>query len=139
MVGGTVTPTEIKSFAEVFREQCPVYMSIGMTYDEFWNGTPRMTEAYRKAHELKQDEENFRLWLQGKYNYIAVGTALSNEFREKGKKADDYLKEPILLRPQTEKELEAEQERKKKALIDKLTSMQQKWVAKHKKGDTEDG
>ncbi len=138
MVGGTVTPTEIKSFAEVFREQCPVYMSIGMTYDEFWNGTPRMTEAYRKAHELKQDEMNFSLWLQGYYDYVAVGTALSNAFKDRGKKADEYLKEPIRLRPKTKKELEAEQERKNQELIAKLNAWQKGWVSKHK-GDVNGG
>lgn len=138
MVGGTVTPTEIKSFAEVFREQCPVYMSIGMTYDEFWNGTPRMTEAYRKAHELKQDEMNFSLWLQGYYDYVAVGTALSNAFKDRGKKADEYLKEPIRLRPKTKKELEAEQERKNQELIAKLNAWQKSWVSKHK-GDVDGG
>lgn len=132
MVGGTVTPTEIKSFSEVFREQCPVYMSIGMTYDEFWNGTPRMTEAYRKAHELKQDEMNFSLWLQGFYNYSAVSTALSNAFKAKGKKADEYLKEPIRLREKTKAEIQAEAERKNQELIAKLNARQQAWVSKHK-------
>ena len=138
MVGGTVTPTEIKSFTEVFREQCPVYMSIGMTYDEFWNGTPRMTEAYRKAHELKQDEMNFSLWLQGYYDYVAVGTALSNAFKDRGKKADEYLKEPIRLRQKTKKELEAEQERKNQEIIAKLNAWQKSWVSKHK-GDVDGG
>lgn len=124
-------PSKQPSFSEVFREQCPIYMSFGMTYDEFWNGTPRIAEAYRKKHTLDQDRMNFELWLGGYYHYIAVGTALSNAFKEKGRKADDYIKEPIPIRKKTQAELDAEQERKNAELIKKLNAWQQGWVAKH--------
>lgn len=107
-------------------------MSFGMTYDEFWYGTPQRCIAYRKLHDLKQDEGNFSLWLQGYYNYMAVCTALSNAFKGKGKKADEYLKEPIRLREKSKAELIAEQERKNQELIAKLNSRQQRWVSKHK-------
>lgn len=107
-------------------------MSFGMTYDEFWFGTPQRCIAYRKLHDMKQDETNFYLWLQGFYNYSAVATALSNAFKAKGKKADDYMKEPVALRAKTKTEIELAQERKNKAIIDKLNAMQQSWVKKHK-------
>ena len=113
-------------------------MSFGMTYDEFWYGTPQRCVTYRKLHDIKQDETNFYLWLQGFYNYTAVSTALSNAFKAKGKKADDYLKEPIRLRQKSKEELIAEQERKNQELIAKLNAKQQAWVKKHK-GGTEDG
>ena len=113
-------------------------MSFGMTYDEFWNGTPRMAEAFRQKHLIDQDNENFNLWLGGYYYYAAVSTALSNAFKEKGKKADEYLKEPLPIRKKTKAELEAEEERKQAELINKLNAWQQGWVAKHK-GDKDAG
>ena len=111
-------------------------MSFGMTYDEYWLGTPRMAEAFREKHILDQDRSNFELWLGGYYNYVAVSTALSNAFKDKGKKADDYLKEPIPIRKKTSKELQAEAERKQAELINKLNAWQQGWVIRHK-GDTD--
>lgn len=112
-----------------------MYMSLGMTYEEFWFGTPRIAEYYRKAHQYRQDEQNFGLWLQGYYNHLAVSIALSNAFKAKGKKADEYLKEPIPLRQKTKKEMDAEQERKNAELVNKLTAMQKRWVAQHRSGD----
>lgn len=95
-----------------------------------------MAEAYRKKHNLDQDTMSFNLWLGGYYNFIAVETALANAFKEKGKKAEPYLKEPIPIREKTKEELEAEQERKNLELVAKLNAWQKGWVAKHK-GDTD--
>ena len=96
-----LTSSVKKTFGEVFREQCPIYMTFGMTYDEFYFGTPRLVEIYRDKYNLDRDRMSFDLWLAGYYNFIAVSTALSNAFQDKGKKADEYIKDPIPIRPKT--------------------------------------
>ena len=72
-------------------------MSIGMSYDEFWNGDVSMVKAYRKAYELREKRRNQELWLQGMYVYEALCDA-SPLFRftmKKGAiKPEPYVKEP---------------------------------------------
>ena len=72
-------------------------MSIGMSYDEFWNGDVSMVIAYRKANELRDKRRNYELWLQGMYVYEALCDA-SPLFRFSMKKGtikpEPYVKEP---------------------------------------------
>ena len=100
-----------KSYAEIFERLCPYYMSIGMSYDDFWNGDVSMVKAYRKAYELKEKRRNQELWLQGMYFYEALCDA-SPLFRFSMKKGmirpEPYLKEPY---PITAAEVREREER----------------------------
>lgn len=87
-------------------------MSIGMSYDEFWNQDVSRVKAYRKAYELREKRRNQELWLQGMYVYEALCDA-SPLFRfsmKKGSiKPEPYVKEPY---PITEAEVREREERK---------------------------
>ena len=91
-------------------------MSIGMTYDEFWNQDVRLVEVYRKAAELRDKRRNHELWLQGMYIYEALCDA-SPLFRfsmKKGSiKPEPYVKEPYPITAAEVKEREAREARKK--------------------------
>ena len=52
-------------------------MAIGMTYDEYWKGPPRLAEVYRKSLEIRRDLENERAWWQGYYVLEACLSAMS--------------------------------------------------------------
>lgn len=95
-------------------------MSIGMSYDEFWNGDVSMVIAYRKANELRDKRRNFELWLQGMYVYEALCDA-SPLFRFSMKKGivkpEPYTKEPYPITPAEVRELE---ERKAKDREERL-------------------
>lgn len=86
-------------------------MSIGMTYDEFWNQDVKLVEVYRKAMELREKRRNQELWLQGMYIYEALCDA-SPLFRFSMKKGtvkpEPYVKEPY---PITTEEVRAREER----------------------------
>lgn len=83
-------------------------MSIGMTYDEFWNGDVALVRAYRKAQEIRDRRQNQTLWLQGMYIYEALCcvSPVLHAFAKKGAKPTPYPNEPY---PITEAEI---QERK---------------------------
>ena len=87
-------------------------MSIGMTYDEFWNQDVALVGAYRKAHELRERRRNQELWMQGLYIYEALCDA-SPLFRFTMKSGTieplPYLKEPY---PLTEAEAQEREQRK---------------------------
>lgn len=69
-------------------------MSIGMTYDEFWNQDVAMVRVFRKADELKRRRQNEALWMQGIYIRDALLSTVGNMFSAKGSKPMVYPKEP---------------------------------------------
>ena len=104
------------SYGETFEQLCPYYMSIGMSYDEFWNDDVSKVKAYRKAYELKEKRRNQELWLQGMYFYEALCDA-SPLFRFSMKKGtikpEPYVKEPYPITEAEVKEREEREARKK--------------------------
>ena len=109
-----------QSYTEVFDQLCPHYMSIGMTYDEFWNGDVSMVKAYRKAYELREKRRNQEFWMQGMYFYEALCDA-SPLFRFTMKKGtirpEPYVKEPF---PITEAEVREREEREARKKEERL-------------------
>ena len=104
------------SYGKTFEQLCPYYMSIGMSYDEFWNDDVSKVKAYRKAYELKEKRRNQELWLQGMYFYEALCDA-SPLFRFSMKKGtikpEPYVKEPYPITEAEVKEREDREARKK--------------------------
>jgi len=97
-VEGSVGKPSTKSYTEIFNEAFPYYLSVGMSYELYWHGEPNLVKAYREADELRVDRMNYEAWLQGLYVYQAVGALypVFNPF-SKQKKAEEYLKEPIVI------------------------------------------
>lgn len=63
-----------------------------MTIEQYWHEQPMLLWIYHKAYMQKIHQEAH---LMGFYQYQAVSIALSNAFREKGKKPIPYLEKPI--------------------------------------------
>lgn len=106
----------LQSYGEIFEQLCPYYMSIGMSYDEFWNQDVSMVKAYRKANELQDKRRNFELWLQGMYVYEALcdASALFRFSMKKGTvKPEPYVKEPYPITAAEVREREEREARKK--------------------------
>lgn len=112
-------------------------MSIGMSYDEFWNGDVHMVKAYRKAYELREKRRNQELWMQGAYIYEALCDA-SPLFRFTMKKGvikpEPYVKEPYPItaadvRERQEREAKAKQERMKAQFAAFVENMRNKMPA----------
>ena len=112
--------TQRRTNTEVFEESFPFYLAIGMSYAEYWEGDPKLTQYYRKAYQIKQEEINNNAWLQGLYVYDAISTALHNALRGMGKQKPppkDYAKQPYEFHKKNKteqekaKEVEIEQEK----------------------------
>jgi hypothetical protein len=115
-------PTHKKTNTEIFEESFPFYLAIGMSYAEYWEGDPKLTQYYRKAYRIKQEEINNNAWLQGVYIYDAVSTALHNALRGFSKQkppVKEYAQQPYDLfgkkKTEQEKALEVEKEQEKAA------------------------
>lgn len=99
-------------------------MSLGMTYDEYWKGPPRLARAYREADAIKQENESASQWLQGLYIHEAMATVIHNAFRDKGTQPLHYPEKPYRVTPLSEEEQKAEEEKEIQKIIDNLNAMQ---------------
>ncbi len=97
-----------------------------MTPDEYWHGSPELTQAYRAAYKLRKEERNWECWIQGLYFYHALNVALSNAF---GGKAE-YMSEPIKIFPPTQEEIEKQQEKEAEQLYKTLSAFAEKFNGK---------
>ena len=103
------------SYAEIFSEHLPFYISIGMTPEQYWDGESTLVVVYREAYKLKVREQNRNLWLQGLYIYEALCcvSPVLHAFAKNGTKPLEYRNEPIALTKKEAEERRLRDERKK--------------------------
>ena len=104
-----------QSLTALFEEVCPFYMSIGMTYKDFWEGDVRLPGFFLRAYKLKcerdLEENNFNAWLQGRYIHDAFAVVLSNAFSDRHSSPSQYHEKPIEIKQREKSEEEKEKER----------------------------
>lgn len=122
-VRGAADITADPSFFEnPLEELCPFYMSMGMTYEEYWYGDNYLPRYYLKAYRLRQKQKDFEAWMQGKYIYegIAALYPLFNAL-SKQHKPMPYVKEPYLKDAyKSDKQIEEEKNREAAREFEKL-------------------
>ena len=111
---------ESTSLTKLFEKACPIYMSYGMSYNDFWYGPAFMTTFYKDAHKLKVRQQDENNWMLGMYVYEAIldCSPILHAFSKKGTKPLPYPEKPYLMdkfeeKTQAEKEQEIENERLK--------------------------
>lgn len=83
-----------------FQEVCPFFISIGMTYEQFWRDDVTMTKMYLKAYEIRQKNkieiDQWNIWKQGMYIYEALCdvSPVLHAFSKKGTKPLPYPEVP---------------------------------------------
>ena len=109
---------EDTSLTKLFEKACPIYMSYGMSYHDFWYGPAFMTTFYRDTHKLmiKQRDENN--WMLGMYVYEAIldCAPVLHAFSKKGTKPLPYAERPYLmdkLETKTKAQIEEEERQKR--------------------------
>ncbi|NMC35250.1 MAG: hypothetical protein GYA36_22755 [Veillonellaceae bacterium] len=125
------------TYARVFYDNFPFYLSIGMTYDQYWNEDNTLTIYYRKAFELEKSRKNQELWLQGLYFYEALCdvSPVLQAFAKAGTKPLPYLDKPYALSAKEIKEQKEtiERENRKKAM-----AMFSRWAERFKEHSREE-
>lgn len=130
------TTTQSKTYTEIFEENFPFYLAIGMSSAEYWSGDSSLVRYYRKAYKIKQEEINNTAWLQGMYIYDAVSTALHNALRGKNTTVREYAKQPYSFgnkeKSKFEKAKEVEAEQAKAAVwMENFVKINQKRAESH--------
>lgn len=109
---------------------------MGMTPTQYWDESPYLVVAYRKAYRLRRATENEQAWLQGLYVFDAFAVCLANVFAKSGAKKQKYLEKPIDIFPLSEQEKrqrEAEENEKMRKAMELMVSKQRQ--RKKQKGD----
>ncbi len=111
--GRVISPEET---AVRLDEKCILCMSLGMSYTDYWEGENCLPsffiQAYNQRRKRELEEANFRAWLNGSYNELALEIALHNAFSGKNSPRAEYPDKPpeIFQHEKTEKEKIDEQE-----------------------------
>ena len=93
----------------------PYYLSLGCSYNEYWNAPAEVASAYYDAEIFRKERRNYEAWLQGLYFKNALDASLAMAFWDKKHaKPEPYLEHPIAF---TEREIEAENKRKAEAAL----------------------
>lgn len=111
---------ESTSLTDLFEKACPIYMSYGMTYDEFWYGPAYIVKFYKEAYDLRLKQQDENNWMLGMYVYEAIldCSPILHPFSKKGTKPLPYAEKPYLMdklgaKTEEQKEQEREAERLK--------------------------
>ena len=110
---------EDTSLTYFFEKLCPIYMSYGMSYDEFWYKSPYRARFYLEAQKRKIKQQDEYMWVQGMYIYEALCkvSPVLHAFSKKGTKPLPYSEKPYL---RDNDDLQSEEEKKKKEENERL-------------------
>lgn len=144
--GGKSRPSPPLRYGEKFEELCGYYMSLGMSYHDYWDGDNLMPKFYRQKYEYDKERRNYELWLQGAYLYEAVldASPALNPLSKKNKPFP-YRSTPIPI-TEGESKYKKEMEKKKKlengkqAMRAMMANFNRQFQEKQKKGgEVDDG
>lgn len=110
MGGELVTQPTSKTCYQFFDDVFPYYLSIGMTYELFWERDCELAKAYKKAEEFRKKRMNEELWLSYKYMYETLPRVAPAFF---GKKPNDYIERPFPLTKKEAQEIKHQEEQRK--------------------------
>ena len=116
---------EHTSYTKTFEDMCPIFMSYGMSYRDYWYGDAYEVQFYRDSYRLKVQQQDENNWMQGMYVYEAIidCSPILHPFSKKCAKPLQYSEKPYLydkisdeFKTKEQKEKEEEQQREAERL-----------------------
>ena len=131
---GETRPLSSYTYSEIFELKFPYYLSIGMTYKQYWEDDCNLVKFYREADKLRRERTNWEMWLQGMYIYDAIGRLSSIlRFSQKPQPPMPYIEKPYNLN-QDEEDIEKEKiDKEKQKFENDLKFMQAFMIDTNKK------
>lgn len=127
------------TYEEVFNKHFPFYLSIGMSYEDYWERDCTLVIAYKKAFDMKKERDNEMMWLQGLYIYDSL-LRIAPMLQAFGKgKVQPYVEKPYDLSKKaienTKKQKEEEQFKKGKRFMEQFSILHNLEQDKRKGGE----
>lgn len=124
-----ITSQSTKSYSQIFDECFSFYLSIGMTPAEYWEGDNDLPKEFRKAYKLRQENENYKAWLNGLYFYDAFMSAMSH-LNKNQSDYKSYAERPYDFTPRKEEEKVIEAQAQAEVWLKSWVSATQKMFKK---------
>lgn len=107
------SPSASFHYRTVFEKECGYYLSLGMSYTDYWDGECDMVKYYRDKAKYELEEKNRILWLQGMYLYDTM-LRLSPALKPfvKNPNPEKYMEEPYPIGIKTDEERKKAKEEK---------------------------
>lgn len=131
--------SELPPSTKVFDEVFPYYLSIGMTYELFWEQDCLLVKAYRRAEEYRQKRINEQAWLNGRYVYDALCAVspILHAFAKNGTEPRPYLQQPYPSNKQEMEKREEEQMRQNAEMFEALVRAKNEEFRKRKEAGSQ--
>lgn len=114
----------VKTYTEIFDEVCPYYMSIGVTYEEFWYGDFAICKYARQAEKLRRKKANQEMWWNAIYMFrtmLDVAPAFRDFGDGKKTKISFSTEQPFPMDKQESEEIEkAKREREQEEFLARM-------------------
>lgn len=123
------------SFAKVYEDLCPQYLSMGMTLHEYWDDDAVLVRYFRKTYEINERRKNHDMWLQGHYIHQAMVSALSSLFAKNKSDIYPYPSEPYAI---TQEEMEERERRRYEAQKERMIASFMGKAKIHEGGQTDE-
>lgn len=121
----------------MYQKILPLYLSIGVSKEEFMDSTPTELRPYLEAEKIRQQRKDAEMWQSGIYTTSATYTAVAMALMGKKSKAK-YFEKPLLEEKREEKKSntisENEKKKQRDALLTSLQLMQANFELNHEKG-----
>lgn len=87
----------LTSYSKIFEKNFPYFLSIGMSYEEYWHGEPFLTKSYLISAQYREQNKNRDFWLQGLYVFRALCSAspLFHDLYNSKNKQEPYPSKPF--------------------------------------------
>jgi len=106
---------------------------MGMTEQQYWEGSPYLVYSYKKAFKIKRKLENEMAWIQGMYIFDAVIVSLQNVLRKRGQKREMYIDKPFDIFPLTKYEKQQRELEEIQKMQKTFQAMRSAQIARKKK------
>lgn len=113
-----------------------MFLSLGVTKEEFFDSTPKELNCYILAEEMLQKRRDAERWQMGMYNMSAFSVSLGKALSGRKSKAK-YMEEPMLEKAAAKKKEDDENlteeqiENERDKLLANLMTMQANFELKH--------
>lgn len=122
-LNGEEQPKKQLTITEYFNEAFAIYLSYGMSYEEFWEKESWLVKAYRKAKKIKNEEANYLAWLHGVYVLEALQSGIPvvlNGIAKEHIQLPKFPEKPLDFEAQTKEQREKKQMELQKARMKEM-------------------
>ena len=112
------SPQSDSPYGDIFDELFPHYLLMGMTPEQYWDGESWLKPAYRKAYQLRMENEqriaDRNNWYMGQYIMAAIQATpliVPGINMKKGASLPDYPNKPFLEKYEEQKKEEVRKQK----------------------------